>query len=105
MEQEEQQEEEQVEDQEEVEVPEDVEVTLRPAMVRVKSNLARQSPSQLFPTSRLEYVLFVERVHHADLQLVTTNAAKRFAELTTIHPRLMQNIPFETCSEVYTARL
>jgi hypothetical protein len=54
MEQEEQLEEEQVGDQEVVEVLEGVEVTLEPAMVRVKSNPARQSQSQLFPTSKLE---------------------------------------------------
>ena len=57
MEQEEQPEEVQVEDQGAVEVREDVEVTLKPAMVRVKSNLARRSPSQLFPTLKLEYVI------------------------------------------------
>ena len=45
---------------------EDVEVILKPAMVRVKSSLLRQSRSQLFPTSKPEYVLFIEKGHHAD---------------------------------------
>jgi hypothetical protein len=62
MEQEEQLEEEQVEDQEAVVVPEDVEVTPKPAMVRVKSNLVRQSRSRLFPISKLGYVLSIDGV-------------------------------------------
>jgi len=59
MEQEEQLEEELVEDQEAVEVREDVEVILKLAMVRVKYNLHRQSRSQLFPISKLEYVIHI----------------------------------------------
>jgi hypothetical protein len=62
MEQEEQLEEEQVEDQEVVEVRGDVEVILKPAMVRVKSNLVRQSRSRLFPISKLGYVLSIDGV-------------------------------------------
>lgn len=56
MEQEEQLGEEQAEGQEAVEVREVVEVTLEPAMVRVKFNLVRPSRSQLSPISKLEYV-------------------------------------------------
>jgi hypothetical protein len=62
MEQEEQLAEEQVEDQEAVEVREDVGVILKPAMDRVKSSLLRQSRSQLFPTSKPEYVLSIYNV-------------------------------------------
>lgn len=39
---------------------EDVEVILKPAMVRVKSSLLRQSRSQLFPISKLEYVIHID---------------------------------------------
>jgi hypothetical protein len=60
MEQEEQPEEEQVEDQEAVEVHEDVEVIPKLATVRVQSNLHRQSRSQLFPISKLEYVIHID---------------------------------------------
>ena len=58
--QEEQLEEEQVEDQEAVEVREDVEVIPKLATVRIKSNLHRQSLSQLFPTSKLGYVIHMD---------------------------------------------
>jgi hypothetical protein len=62
MEQEEQLAEEQVEDQEAVEVREDVGVILKPAMVRAKSSLHRQSRFRLFPISKLEYVLSIYNV-------------------------------------------
>ena len=62
MEQEEQLVEEQAEDQEAVAVHEGVEVTLGPAMVRVKFNLVRLSRSQLFPISKLEYVFYTGRI-------------------------------------------
>jgi len=62
MEQEEQLEEEQVEDQEALEVREDVEVILKLATVRAKYNLHRQSRSQLFPISKLGYVMSIDGV-------------------------------------------
>jgi hypothetical protein len=43
-------------------VREDVEVILKPAMVRAKSSLHRQSRFRLFPISKLEYVLSIYNV-------------------------------------------